>query len=226
MVGAMRTAGLLGALVGLSAARAGAEGEHGPMFGGAVIAAHYRGPGGDVAGDTEVAGLQGELAFWHGPLGVAIEGSRQWTADADGPRVGAVAASLRALVYRQLVPALLEPRDVELGIELQGIAERSWWKNLARERDPVSYGVGLAIRLRGDTEHVAYLLAESRLFVRVLASRPAREDAIARGGMLGSPDRELAVTIGLGAAFGGGEPAYLERFRPHPEEPEIPIRIH
>lgn len=222
MVGATRTAGLLVALVALfalSAARAEAEGEHGPMFGGALIAAHYQG---DPAGDTEVAGLQGELALWHGPLGVAIEGSRQWTAEADGPRVGAVAASLRALVYRQLVPAFLEPRDVELGIELQGIAERSWWKNLARERDPVSYGVGLAIRLRGDTEHVAYLLAESRLFVRVLASRPAREDAIARGGMLGGPDRELTVTIGLGAAFGGGEPAYVERFRPHPEEPEIP----
>src|SRR5262245_49964634 len=88
-----------------------AEGEYGPMVGGAIVATR--------APDTELAGAQLELAMWRGWLGVAVEGSHQAGLDA---RVTKLGASARLLLFRELTPSLLEPHeDVELGLELHGI---------------------------------------------------------------------------------------------------------
>ena len=195
--------------LGITSSVAFAEGEYGPMVGGSVIG---------TTGEQEVAGVALELAFWHGRFGVAVEGSRQWGAEGNGgPRVAALGASARLLVYRQLVPSLFEPRDVELGFELQGIVERAWWESVAREPDPVSYGVGVAVRLRGGSDDdSSNLLAESRLFVRVMGSRESRTEIAARDAMGVSNARELTVIVGLGALWGGGQPSYVERFRPRP----------
>jgi len=100
------------------------------------------------------------------------------------------------------------------------IAERAWW---SRDDQRDGYGVGAAIRMRGGSDwELSSLLAESRLFVRVMRARGAGIDAIARtGARAGEATAEpgmdaITVTIGLGAAFGAGTPRYLERFRLHP----------
>lgn len=205
-------------LVMLGGGAASAEGEYGPMVGGALIAA--QGPE-----RTEVAGLQAEMAFWYGPIGLGLEGARQWSFDEDGPRVATVAASARLLVFRQLVPSFLEPRDVELGFELQGLVERAWWENTTRDRAAVGYGVGIAVRLRGGSDDLSNLLAESRLFVRVVRGHAGLPDTAARGAMADDTDRATAVTIGLGAAFGGGKPGYIDRFRSRPLDTiAVPVR--
>ena len=198
----------LAALV-ITSSVAFAEGEYGPMVGGALIG---------TTGEQEVAGVSLEVAFWHGRVGLALEGSRQWGGEGNaGPRVAAVGASARLLVYRQLVPSLFEPRDVELGFELQGIVERAWWESVAREPEPVSYGFGVAVRLRGGSDDdSSNLLAESRLFLRVMGSRDSRAEIAARDSMGMSTERELTVVLGLGALWGGGQPSYVEKFRPRP----------
>jgi hypothetical protein len=201
---------MLGLLGLLYAPSARAEGEYGPMFGGSLVAT--RG-----ADQTEVAGAELEMAMWRGRFGIAVAASRQAGIDGTGPTVTAVDASVRVLLLRHLMPSLLEPRDVELGIEVQGIVERAWWDHVEREHAPVSYGLGFAVRLRGGSDDFSNLIAESRLFVRAMASQGNGADTLARDTMVpGDTGRELTIVVGLGALFGGGERGYVERFRPRP----------
>ena len=197
-------------LVISAAAPANAEGELGPMFGGSIVASHGE--------DTDVAGFGAELVLWYGRLGVAAEASRQWTVDdAHGPQVGAVAASVRVLAFDQVVPSLLDSRDVvDLGIELQGIVERAWW-NEERASDPVSYGFGVAVRLRGaNDDDRSNLLAESRLFVRVMRAHESDMSIAARDTMPSVETRGVGVIVGLGALWGPGRSAYVARLRRDP----------
>src|SRR4051794_36004807 len=113
---------LLGAwllLLLLPAHVAVADGEHSPMFGGSVV--------GGAAREDALAGGELEAAWWHWRVGMSAEGSMMWTAEDAARRVTALSLSARLLVFDTLVESLLEPRDVELGIELQAIVERSWW---------------------------------------------------------------------------------------------------
>jgi Putative transposase, YhgA-like len=65
-------------------------------------------------------------------------------------RTSVLGASLRVLVADQLMPSLLEPRDVALGLELHGVVERAWSSRVNTGDDPaIRYGLGLATRLRG-----------------------------------------------------------------------------
>lgn len=185
-----------------------ANGELGPMIGGGIVASR--------GSDTEVAGIAVELVQWYGRVGLAAEASRQWSVEGvDGPRVGVVAGSLRLLVFDHVVPSLLDSREVvDLGIELQGIAERAWWEDAPSQRDPVSYGLGLAIRLRGASDDDrSNLLAESRLFVRVTRSRDVEMNIAARDAMPAAARDGVSVIVGLGALFGGGKAAYVEKLR-------------
>jgi hypothetical protein len=192
-----------------------AEGELGPMFGGSAI-------GTRTPDQPEVAGVQLEVAFWRGRIGAAIEGTQQWGFDPSNPvRVTTVGGSARLLVYRSLMPSLLEPRDVEFGVELHGIVERAWWsQEMSDPAAPVRYGAGVTVRLRGGSDdQSSNLLAESRFFVRVMTSRTERTEVAARD--MTAPvergrDRELGVVIGLGASWGGGQRPYIDRFRPRP----------
>jgi len=178
------------------------------MLGGALIATR--------APDTELAGAQLELAFWGGRIGLAVEGSYQSGFDAQVTKLG---GSVRLLLYRELTPSLIEPQeDVELGIEAQGIVERAWWKDDAT-REPINYGGGLVIRLRGGTDFTN-ILAESRLFVRALWSRPEVMDSIARTATPPA-QHDVLIVIGLGAVFGGGQPDYAKQFRPRPIDASI-----
>ena len=194
-----------------STASARAEGEYGPMFGGSLVAIHE-------PQALELGGAGLELAMWHGRFGFALEGSHLREIAGADTWVTTFGASARVLVVQHLVPSLLEPRDVELGVELHGIVERAWWEGVAEPRQPLRYGLGVAIRLRGGSDDLSNLLAESRLFVRVMASRSSNDELdLATGIMAPRPDgRELGVVVGLGATFGGGQPAYVQRFRPRP----------
>jgi hypothetical protein len=201
------------ALVMAVTGSAAAEGERTPMLGGALT---Y----GDAPdGRTALVGGELELAWWWGRLGLAAEAAARRAIDDDSARSLAVAGSARVLLADWLWPSLIEPRDVEVGVELQLIAERTWW---SRDDHADGYGVGAAIRMRGGSDwELSSLLAESRLFVRVMRSRGAGVEAIARAqadaAMAAPPGSDaVSVTIGLGAAFGAGKPRYLERFRPHP----------
>jgi hypothetical protein len=186
---------------------AAAEGERSPMFGGALT--YTDAPDRKV----ELVGGSLELAWWSGRLGLAVEAAAR-RGIAEEARNLAVAGSARVLVVDWLTPSLFEPRDVELGVELQAIAERTWW---SRDDSADAFGAGIAIRMRGGSDWPApQLLAESRLFVRVMTSRDDVPDAIARGagGPTEQPElRGVTVVVGLGAAFGAGTPRYLERFR-------------
>jgi hypothetical protein len=187
---------------------AAAEGELGPMFGGGIVATH--------GSERDIAGLNAELVLWYGRIGVAAEGARQWNVDGvNAPAVASLGASLRLLAFRNVVPSLLDSREVvDLGIELQGIVERAWWDEAAPDRDPVSYGVGIAVRLRGaNDDDRSNLLAESRVFVRVMRSRSSGMDVAARDTMPDAMTEGVGVMIGLGAAFGGGQSAYVEQLR-------------
>jgi hypothetical protein len=207
---------VLGALVLLASTDAAADGEQSPMFGGSLVA--VRGPD----PDAELAGAALELAWWSGRFGLAFEGSGRWDLRTDGARATVLGASARVRVLDGMLPALLESRDVELGVELHAIVERTWWTGPRADQSPTDYGLGLALRLRGVADAGAsLLLAESRLFVRVLSSRQTATDAVARTMAPAEQDRALTVLIGIGAAFGAGEPRYLERFRVRPIE--IPL---
>jgi len=127
-------------------------------------------------------------------------------------------ASLRALVADQLMPSPLEPRDVELGLELHGVIERAWSSRVDTGDDPaIRFGLGLAARLRGGGDDDSALLAESRLFVRVLWSGSHENQIVART-VAPVPDREVLVIVGLGAAWGAGERQYADKFKTHPTE--------
>jgi len=208
----------VGALLLLAATDAAADGEESPMLGGSLLA--VRGPD----PDAELAGAGLELAWWSGRFGLGLEGSGRWDLRGDGARATVLGASARLRVMERMLPSLLEARDVELGVELHGIVERTWWSGSGprAEQSPTDYGLGLAFRLRGVADAGAtQLLAESRLFVRVLSSRQAQADVAARTMAPVEQDRALTVLIGIGAAFGAGEPRYLERFRERPIE--IPL---
>jgi len=190
---------------------AAAEGERSPMFGGAVTYAD--------APDrkAELVGGEVELAWWLGPLGVAVEAAARRGITDEDVRNLAVAGSARVLLASWLWPSLFEPRDVEVGIEAQAIAERTWW---SRDHTTDAFGLGIAFRMRGGSDwEFSSLLAESRLFVRVMRSRDGASDVLARASdaMSGQPDRVgTTVMVGLGAAFGAGKSRYLERFRLKP----------
>jgi hypothetical protein len=187
---------------------AAADGERTPMIGGALT---YTGR---ADRDTELVGGELELAWWSGRLGLAIEGSARRAIDDDRARNLAVAGSARVLVADWLWPSLFEPRDVEAGIELQAIAERAWW---SRDHSFDAFGFGAAFRMRGGSDWVfSSLIAESRLFVRVMRSRDGAVDVVARTAGPTEPSGRdgTIVLVGLGAAFGVGEARYLERFRP------------
>ena len=202
----MKTHVAVALLMTLTSAAA-ADGERTPMFGGALTytdAPDRR---------TELVGGELELAWWSGRLGLAAEAAaRRGIAD-DNARNLSVAGSARVLVADWLWPSLFDPRDVELGVELQAIAERTWWN---RDDSSDALGLGVAIRMRGGSDwEFSALLAESRLFVRVMQSRDDEPAAVARTAGTTAPpgQRGLTVMVGLGAAFGAGMPRYLERFR-------------
>jgi hypothetical protein len=187
---------------------AAAEGERTPMFGGALTITD--------APDHKVELVGGELevAWWSGRIGLAIDAAARRAIGDDSARSLAVAGSARVLLADWMWPSLLEPRDVEMGLELQAIAERTWW---SREDSSDAVGLGVAIRMRGGSDWVfSQLIAESRLFVRVMTSRDQVPDVVARsaGPVTDGPQRGgTAVMVGLGAAFGVGKSRYLERFR-------------
>jgi hypothetical protein len=189
----------------LMSATAVAEGERGPMFGGSVVAAHDD--------HADVTGVGAELVYWSGGLGIAAEGARRWSIDGDGPPVGSFAASLRMLAFDHIVPSLLDARDqVSLGIELQLVGERAWWDELSHHRD--SYGFGVAVRVRGAGDDDGdSLLAESRLFVRVMKAHDNAMDVIAREVSPSRADSAVSVVVGLGVLFGGGRLGYVYQLR-------------
>lgn len=187
---------------------AAAEGERTPMFGGALT--YTDAPD----REAELLGGELELAWWFGRFGLAVEASARREVAEDSVRNLAVAGSARVLVADWLWPSLFEPRDVEAGIELHAIAERTWW---SRDDRSDAFGFGVAIRMRGGSDwEFSQLLAESRLFVRVMKSRDELPAVIvgASGTMIEQPEQHgLTVMVGLGAAFGAGKSGYLERFR-------------
>jgi hypothetical protein len=196
------------------AGTAHADGERTPMFGGSVLAARD-------GSRAALVGVELELAWWWRRIGFALEGEQRRAIDDDETLgTSALGASARVLVVDQLMPSLLEPRDIELGVELHGIVERAWSSRADRGEDPaIRYGVGIAGRMRGGGDDGSALLAESRLFVRVLWARGDTTSAVARGETLvANHGSEALVIFGLGAAWGVGERAYADRFRRHTTE--------
>lgn len=199
----------IAALVIAMTGSAAAEGERTPTFGGALTFSE--------APDrrTELVGGELELAWWAGRFGLAVSAAARRGIEDDTVRTLAVAGGVRVLAASWMWPALFDPSDVEMGLELHVIAERTWW---SRDDSADALGVGVAIRMRGGSDWVfSRLIAESRLFVRVMQSRDAGSSIVARAvGPIAerSGPRGVAAIVGLGAAFGAGEPRYLERFRP------------
>jgi hypothetical protein len=206
------------ALVCVLASTAAADGERTPMFGGSVVGVQAPGQ------DDPLAGAQLEIAFWRGRFGAAVEGARTWSTTDREVRAATVTGSLRVAVFETLVPSLLDPRDVEFGVELQGLVERSWWST-PTGRDPVAYGLGIALRLRGGSDdEFSPLLAESRLWFRVTTARTdsMASGIAARGAVADTSDRNLTFLVGLGASFGVGDMQYLQRFREHRRQLVVP----
>ncbi len=187
--------------------RASADGETTPMIGGAVI--------GGGENERGFVGAELETAWWYWRVGIAGRGSALWTTDHDGRNGFVLGLTARLLVYDTLVESVIEPRDVELGIELHGIWEHAWWT----EQEPATrLGVGVAVRLRGDSEYDGSLLAESRMFLRVMAEpHQSTEPWLARTTTTmpptTDPDVGVMVIVGVGASWGRGDAGYLERFR-------------
>lgn len=189
-----------------------ADGERTPIFGGSIVGA--------AAHEDPLAGVEGEATWWKWRFGVAAEGAMLWRPDDAAKRVAVLGISARLLAFDSLVESLLEPRSVELGVELHGIVERWMWNN--ETNDITRYGVGVALRLRGSSDYdMSSLIAESRVFVRVMTTPPNQQDSIGR--MIAAPAErdtgQLTIMIGLGAAFGTGDPDYLQRFRMEPFSP-------
>jgi hypothetical protein len=185
---------------------AAAEGERTPMFGGALT--YTDAPDRRV----ELVGGELELAWWAGRFGLAAQVAARRAIEDENLRNLAVAGSARVLVADWLWPSLFEQRDVEVGVELQAIAERTWW---SRDDRSDALGFGIAFRVRGGSDwELSQLLAESRLFVRVMKSRDEVSGIAPVARTMSEPsERGVAVIVGLGAAFGAGKPRYLERFR-------------
>lgn len=189
---------------------AAADGERTPMLGGAVT---YSGA---PDGKADLVGGEVELAWWAGRIGLAAEAAARRGVIDDGARNLAVGGSARLLIADWMCPSLFEPRDVEVGVELQVIGERTWW---SRDDTADALGLGLAFRMRGGSDwEPSALLAESRLFVRVMKPRDEAIETVARGGdaAIEPPRGGLTVMVGLGAAFGAGTSRYLVRFHRRP----------
>ena len=189
---------------------AAAEGERTPIIGGAVVGAG--------AHEDALGGVQADATWWAWRLGVSAEGAMLWRAADAAKRAAVLGASVRLLAFDTLVESLLEPRNVELGVELHGIVER-WIDDNSTTR----YGVGVALRLRGGSDYdMSNLLAESRFFVRVMTT-PAIGQSAVIGRMTTPPTARdtgsLTIMLGVGAAFGTGDPDYLQRFRMEPFSP-------
>ncbi|HEU4611883.1 MAG TPA: hypothetical protein VFS15_07390 [Kofleriaceae bacterium] len=205
----MRNVGALAFIPLLWVSNAAADGETSPMLGASVIA------GTSTQSSENTAGLEIEAAYWVHWLGAAVELSGRAPVTDDSSRTLVIGGSLRLRVAQQIVPSLFEPSDVELAVELQGIVERTWWDGELTSDEPARRGLGLALRFRGSTEDdVPRLIAESRFFVRVLTWQADDERYVARTTM---PPRtgtqEWIVQVGIGAAFGGGDRAYLGQFQ-------------
>jgi hypothetical protein len=190
---------------------AAADGERTPIIGGAIVGAGTH--------EDALGGVQADATWWAWRLGVSAEGAMLWRADATAKRAAVLGVSARLLAFDTLVESLLEPRNVELGVELHGIVER-WIDDDSTTR----YGVGLALRLRGGSDYdMSNLLAESRFFVRVMTT-PAIGQSPIVGRMITPPTTtrdsgSLTIMVGVGAAFGTGDPDYLQRFRMEPFSP-------
>jgi hypothetical protein len=214
----MRTWLVVAVVLG-SAANAEADGERSPMLGVDIV-------GGDTtlapAQEQPLAGVGFDVAFWRGRFGLGGEASERWALEASGVRATVVSASARLRIYDALMPSLLDPRDCELGVELHAIVERAWWSG-SSQVDPVAYGGGIAVRLRGggDADN-SVELAESRIFLRVMTSKWGALDEIARSTDPVAPaGRSYTVLLGIGASFGAGSPAYVHQFRLHPFRPTM-----
>ena len=174
---------------------------------------------------NEVAGVALDIAWWHGRFGLGAEGSARWCIDSDG-RALALGGSARFRLLDTMVPALMDSRPVEVALELQAIIERDWWSAATFATDPTSHGLGLVLRVRGAGEPEGTpVLAESRFFVRVMTSRWADGDAVARTDTLSMPSvassPAMTVLVGIGASFGGGTSSYMYKFRSRPTEPAV-----
>jgi len=173
------------------------------MFGGGVIAAR----GGDEVGAVGV-GL--EATYWWHRIGIAAEGSRRWEVESGAPQSITVAGSLRLLLADQLLGSFIEPRDLELGLEIHGVVEKAWFDDAGTA---VNYGGGIALRLRGGGDAFdSTLLAETRLFVRVMAPRD-RDEVSMRTTDQPMTREPMMIVVGLGATWGSAERKYADRFR-------------
>jgi hypothetical protein len=189
---------------------AAADGERTPIIGGSVVGAGTH--------ENALGGVQADATWWAWRFGISAEGAMLWRADDAAKRAAVLGVSARLLAFDTLVESLLEPRNVELGVELHGIVER-WIDDDSTTR----YGVGLALRLRGSSDYdMSNLLAESRFFVRVMTT-PAIGQSAVLGRMITPPTPRdtgsLTIMVGVGAAFGTGDPDYLQRFRMEPFSP-------
>jgi hypothetical protein len=201
-----------------SAVESHAEGERSPMIGGGVIAARS----GDGEAEQGLIGVSLEATYWIQRIGLSVEGSRRWAVEGGEPLATTFAGGLRLLVIDRLLESFVEPRDVELGLELHGIVERTWWDGAETS---TAYGGGVAIRLRGGGDGFdSKLLAESRLFVRVMQSR----DEVMFAARSTSPQMEpvpMSVVVGLSAVWGTGERRYADKFKPRFSMPVTPLLV-
>jgi hypothetical protein len=189
---------------------AAAEGERTPMIGGAVVGA--------AAHEDALGGASLDVTWWAWRAGLSLEGTMLWRADSSAERVAVVGVGVRLLAYDALVESWLEPRNVELGIELQGIAERWLWND--DWSTPTRYGLGVAVRLRGGSDYdLSSLLAESRVFLRVMKTPPTSESIGRTVGPAMTERDPITIMIGIGASWGSGTPEYLDRFRMEPFSP-------
>ena len=149
----LRTLACLAVVLGFSGS-VQADGERTPMVGGSLLAARD-------GNRAALVGVALEATWWWGRIGLAAEGAQRADMTDASVRTGVLGASLRVLVADQLMPSLLEPRDVELGLELHGVVERDWSSRVDTGDDPANrYGLGLAARLRGGGDDDSALLAE------------------------------------------------------------------
>lgn len=212
MLYSMRLLVAIALTASVSIPNAAADGETSPMLGGALVA------GASTEPSASMAGVEIDVAMWWRWLGVAVETSARAPVEDNAGRTVVLGGSLRLRLMQVLVPSLFEPSDVELAVELQGIVEQTVWEGTLTDREPYRRGVGIALRLRGSTEDYApRLITESRFFIRALWWRQPGEDHVARTTLPPATEtRELIILFGVGAAFGGGEPRYLQQFRRRP----------
>jgi hypothetical protein len=203
----MRRTGLIVTLALVLTSNARADGERTPMVGGAVVWMP------SVESPSGIGGFEIEAAWWRGWLGFAIEGSTR-SDFAEERHAFGLGGSLRVLLAQGLQRSLLEARDVEVGLELQGIVERLWWQRVTPDVDPLGYGFGIALRVRGGSDDGSTRIAESRFFVRFMTGPATKEQVIARSTMTHVEEpRDFKLLVGIGASWGAADRRYLDRFR-------------